>query len=130
MICRFFKGLVYTGAWCIFDEFNRIHIEVLSVIAQYLLQVLGAKLLLETQNFEFEGSIIPKVEKSFSIFITMNPGYKGKVELPDNLKNLFRIVVMMKPDYQMIIEILLYSYGFQDGKRLAQKVKKFLKKKK
>jgi dynein heavy chain, axonemal len=119
MISRFFKGLVYTGAWCVFDEFNRINIEVLSVIAQYLLQVLGAKILPENQPFEFEGSTINKIEKTFSIFITMNPGYKGKVELPDNLKSLFRIVVMMTPDYQMIIEILLYSYGFQEGKNLS-----------
>jgi dynein heavy chain len=120
MIGKFFKGLASTGAWCCFDEFNRIYVEVLSVIAQLLLLLFQSKRNLDV-TIDFEGSII-LMQHSFSIFVTMNPGYKGKVELPDNLKSLFRQVAMMVPNYYMITEIMLYSFGFQNGRDLAKKI--------
>lgn len=117
---KIFAGLVQTGAWGCFDEFNRIDLAVLSVISAQIKTIQNA-LVTGLKRFQFEGHEI-SLDKKSGIFITMNPGYAGRTELPDNLKALFRPVVMAVPDLELICENMLFSEGFTLAKALAKKM--------
>lgn len=135
-----FRGLAQTGTWGCFDEFNRISIEVLSVVATQVktvqdcikkYAVVGNRELMyqslppglppvKVGEFLFEGDMISLVP-TCGFFITMNPGYAGRTELPENLKVLFRSCAMIRPDLKLICENMLMSEGFQHARVLAIK---------
>ncbi|KAH7030898.1 LOW QUALITY PROTEIN: dynein heavy chain, N-terminal region 1-domain-containing protein [Microdochium trichocladiopsis] len=119
---RIFLGICQVGAWGCFDEFNRLEERILSAVSQQIQNIqLGLKQGSEDDKAQIElvGRQL-RVNANTGIFITMNPGYAGRSNLPDNLKKLFRSVAMSKPDKELIAEVMLYSQGFNEAKQLSK----------
>mmetsp|Transcript_41826 Transcript_41826/g.82044 ORF Transcript_41826/g.82044 Transcript_41826/m.82044 type:complete len:4055 (+) Transcript_41826:307-12471(+) len=120
---RIFAGLVKSGAWGCFDEFNRLKEDQLSAVSQQI-QVIQAALKQKESSCELLGKQI-EVNFNAAIFVTMNPAskeYGGRSKLPHNLKQLFRAVAMSVPDIALISEVMLYSEGFQHAKEVGHKL--------
>lgn len=72
-------------------------------------------LLIDFILLQFEGQEI-SMDLKVGVFITMNPGYAGRTELPESVKALFRPVVCIVPDLEQICQIMLFSEGFLQAK--------------
>ncbi|KAI8321400.1 dynein heavy chain [Martensiomyces pterosporus] len=125
---RIFVGLCQVGAWGVFDEFNRLDERILSAVSQQIQTIqLGLRKAYESGGASTQTEIElldhkVRLHSDTGIFITMNPGYAGRSNLPDNLKKLFRSFAMTKPDRDLIAQVMLYSQGFRMAELLASKV--------
>ena len=91
-----FKGLALTGAWGYFNTFNRLKLEVLSVCAPMWKSVLNG-IRQGASTVRVDGVETSLHTDGCMSFISMNPGYLGRQELPESLKVLFRPVMVMVP---------------------------------
>ena len=66
-----------------------------------------------------------KLNKNMGIFITTNPNYAGRSQLPPNLTKLFRPMAMTRPDRELIAQVMLFSQGFRTAESLASKIVPF-----
>jgi dynein heavy chain len=114
-----FKGLAASGSWGCFDEFNRLVPPVLSVCSVQFKAVCDA-ILAGASRFLLQGDEV-SLDPTCGAFITMNPGYLGRSELPEGLKALFRPITVVVPDLMLICENMLMAEGFTQAKPLAKK---------
>ena len=114
-----FKGLASSGSWGCFDEFNRLVPEVLSVCSVQFKSVTDS-IRAGVQRFKLQDDEI-SLDPTCGVFITMNPGYLGRSELPEGLKALFRPITVVVPDLELICENMLMAEGFTGAKLLAKK---------
>jgi len=117
---RLLAGLSQVGAWGCFDEFNRLEERILSAVSQQILTIQRG-LVGREPKIELLGRSI-SLHENVGIFITMNPGYEGRSNLPDNLKTLFRSFAMVVPDRKLIAQVMLYSQGIVTAEQLSGKV--------
>ena len=75
------------------NRFNRIEASVLSVVSTQVKSIQQA-LSLHQKEFLF-GTHEIRLISTVGIFVTMNPGYAGRTELPESVKTLFRPVVVV-----------------------------------
>jgi len=114
-----FKGLAASGSWGCFDEFNRLVPEVLSVCTVQFKAVCDA-VKAGSKRFILQGDEI-NLDRQVGAFITMNPGYLGRSELPEGLKALFRPITVMVPDFRLIMENMCMAEGFTEAGALGLK---------
>jgi len=106
-----------------FDEFNRLEGATLSAVSMQI-QPIQTALKQGSPNVVIMDELVP-LDPNAGIFVTLNPagkGYGGRNKLPDNLKQLFRPVVMSQPDNERIGEVILYTEGFKSAKKLGKKL--------
>lgn len=75
------------------NRFNRIEASVLSVVSTQVKSIQQGLSLGQADLLFGQHRI--RLQPTVGIFVTMNPGYAGRTELPESVKTLFRPVVVV-----------------------------------
>ena len=118
VLSRLTAAAAQMGGWVIFDQFNRIAIDVLFPFAALATAVYSA-LRARQALLWFDGRRLP-LKASFGLFATINPGCAGGTEVPEALKAVLRPCAMVLPDYEVVAKYNLYCEGYRRAAALAR----------
>lgn len=124
-LARCYRAAAGAGMWIDLDEFNRLDVGVMSLAASHVAALLNA-VRAEADFVHFPGSDPCVLRKTAGLFITMNPGYEGRHELPQTVRSQFRQVAMVVPDTLLIVRVKLASLGMLSGAVLASQLVRLL----
>lgn len=122
---RLLFGIAQIGAWSCFDEFNRLEENILSAVSTQI-ELIQKALINEQPVIEMLGKK-GNLNRNTGLFVTMNRGYDGRSELPENLKKKFREFNMKKPNKAVITDVLLRILRLPDSSLMAERVVKLFK---
>ncbi|GFU64668.1 dynein heavy chain 2, axonemal [Trichonephila clavipes] len=115
---RMLTGLAQIGAWGLFENFNCIREEIVSMLSQEINCILKA-LAEKRKTFSFVGSDVP-LHEGCGMFLSENPDFPSQTCA---YFSSFRPVTIISPDVSTIIQIYVFAYGFKDVKALATDIK-------
>lgn len=118
IIERIIKGTLLCGSWVYFENFINLKLNVMSTISEYLFSIQVAKKE-NSEQCSIGGLLLNYKRSCFLNISTLNNAYTS---LPANIKKFFRISTLLKPDYEKIIEIMLYIEGFTSPNVAAKKI--------
>lgn len=121
-IANTLQGLAQGGFWGLFDEIQNLTNICLSWFNEYSAGIYHAIRKRAYQIQLADGKEV-QISPSFSLTMTMNPFKNEIYEMPDTLKNMFRIVSLMEPDFEVIMRIKCIQFGIKGSNILGTKLK-------
>jgi len=115
------QGLAQGGLWGLFDEVQNLSGLCLAWFNEYTSAIYQAIRRRANQVHLADGKEV-QVSSSFAVTLTMNP-WVGAATMPVCLKNMFRVVALMEPDFEMIMRIKCVQFGLKGANVLAIKLK-------
>jgi len=117
---QFVSGAAAAGAWTIYDEFNRFEPAAIETFQRFFEKLKKAKES-NAKNVQFLDKSVD-LKPNCGVFITLNPAYAGRTEMPESLNAYCKEIKMGRPDFQPIINVSLFAKGFEDSEDLSKRL--------
>lgn len=115
-------GLSQEGAWGFFDGIQNLSGTSLSWFTEYLSSILNALRKRTHLAILSDGKEI-SLNQNFSLFVSMNSVRNEADEVPLQIRSLFRVICLMEPNMEVIINAKCIQYGIKCGNILASRLK-------